>query len=366
MRDTGLGISRKDQAHLFAPFSQAESTSARRFGGTGLGLAISSSLVEIMGGEIGLESTRRVGSTFWFCLPLWPAPAAGEAVPRVSPSAASEAPEPAAGQRGKYRIMVVDDDTINRLVAESQLEDLGFEVTAVESGKRALAAVERQSFDAILMDCQMPELDGYETTRRIRRHESPGRRAVIVAVTAHAMKGERERCLAAGMDDYLSKPLRGEDLRAVLDRWLLGGDASAEAGADRPSREPADRGPGRPASVGAAALDPGPLAAARELGRKTGRDIAGEMIEIFEREGPQRLEAMRRAFAGRDHRALAKAAHALGGSAAYLGAASLARLSRELEEMAQLEDLGGCETGLEALAEEHRRVLQELGGQNPE
>ncbi len=267
-------------------------------------------------------------------------------------------------QRERYCILVVDDDAINRLVCESQLQDLGFEVEAVEGGEQALRAIEHQGFDAILMDCQMPDLDGYETTRRIRRRESPGRRAVIVAVTAHALQGEREKCLSAGMDDYLSKPLRGEDLRVVLDRWLLAVDAEAEA--ERLLRETADRKPVRPPAAGASAgrriaLDPAPLAAARRLGRKTGRDIAGQMIEIFQREGPARLELMRRALAEQDPGAIAEAAHALGGSAAYLGAAALAKLSRELEEMAQLEDLGGCAAGLEALEEEHRRVLDELG-----
>ncbi len=248
---------------------------------------------------------------------------------------------------------MVDDDAINRLVATSQLEDLGFEFEAVESGKRALRAVARQSFDAILMDCQMPELDGYETTRRIRRQETQGRRKVIIAVTAHAMKGERERCLAAGMDDYVAKPFRGEELRAMLDRWLLIGDVDRKADAGACGETHKDRGQ-------APALHPEPLAAARKLGRKTGKDLAGQMIEIFKREGPVRVEKMRRALAEKDHREMAKVAHALGGSAVYLGAAALAKLCRELEEMAQLEDQGGCEAGFKAFEEEHRRVQEEL------
>ncbi len=357
VRDTGVGISPKDQARLFAPFSQADSTSARRFGGTGLGLAISSSLVEMMGGEIGFESTRGVGSTFWFRLPLWQKPpsAAGASAPVTQPVARTEGP---ANGRHRYRVLVVDDDAINRLVAASQLEDLGFKLESVESGRRALQALERGSFDAILMDCQMPGLDGYETTRRIRRQEASGRRTVIIAVTAHAMKGERERCLAAGMDDYVSKPFRGEELRAMLDRWLLIGEVEDQVGTAvdgaTADGEAVDSEPASPA------LHPEPLAAARRLGSKTGEDLAGEMIGIFKREGAERVATMRRALAEKDHRTLTSVAHALGGSAVYLGAAALAKLCRELEEMAQLEDQVGCEAGFETLEAEHRRVLNEL------
>ena len=178
---------------------------------------------------------------------------------------------------------------------------------------------------------------------------------MIVAVTAHAMKGERERCLAAGMDDYVSKPLRGEDLRVVLDRWLLSPSPTSDDADGSPSPEPAD-GPRARLPV----LDPEPLAAARESGRKTGNDLAGQMIELFRHDGPERVTCMRRALADKDARALAKAAHALGGSAAYMGARALAKLCRELEEMAELEDLVGCEAALRELEDEHRRVIREL------
>ena len=362
VRDTGVGISPQDQLSLFAPFSQADSSSARSFGGTGLGLAISRSLIEMMGGEIGLESTRGVGSTFWFRLPIWQSSTltASEALPGAThTSDATQASESSATGRGRYWILVVDDDAINRLVAENQLEDLGFEFEAVENGKQALQAVERRNFDAILMDCQMPELDGYETTRRIRRREAASRRTVIIAVTAHAMKGEREKCLAAGMDDYVSKPFRGEDLQAMLDRWLLIGDVENQTTekslVDR-EKAPAVSAPleRRPA------LDPEPLAAAHKLGRKTGKDLAGQMIKIFRHEGPARVDKMRQALAEKNHATLAAAAHSLGGSSRYMGAMTLAKLCRELVEMVEVEDLKGCEAGFTALEEEHRRVLEAL------
>ena len=361
VRDTGVGIAAQDQRGLFAPFSQAESTSARRFGGTGLGLAISKSLVEMMGGEIGFESTGGVGSTFWFDLPLWPAQAlAGESATRTqrgSQRASLRAPTTKAVDRRKFRVLIVDDDAINRLVASSQLEDLGFEHEAVENGVRALQSVEHQAFDAILMDCQMPELDGYETTRRIRLLEESGRRTVVIAVTAHAMKGERERCLSAGMDDYVSKPLRGEDLRRVLERWLPSGEGRRGVDPDRSTITPegAITNPNQ-----RLAIDPEPLAAARELGLKTGQDLAGQMIEIFRKEGPTRVGRMQQALAEKDRHTLAETAHSLGGSARYLGAMGLAKRCRELEEMLEHEDLEGVQAGLKALEEEHQRVLEEL------
>ncbi|MCP3961654.1 MAG: response regulator [bacterium] len=352
VRDTGIGISRQDQARLFAPFSQAESTSARRFGGTGLGLAISRSLVEMMGGEIGVASTRGVGSTFWFRLPLWQTL---EESPAGGPTAVEKPGTPGSGlpreERADYRILVVDDDAINRLVAESQLKDLGFVVEAVEGGVQALEAIERLSYDVILMDCQMPELDGYETTRRIREQEPAEEHTLVIAVTAHAMKGERERCLAAGMDDYVSKPLRGEDLLAALARWLSPDGSRHGEWVGTSSREEV---------LESKPLESKPLAAIRKLGRKTGRDLVGEMIGIYRREGPERLEGMRRALADDDADQLAVIAHSMGGSAVYLGASTLAKQCRELTELARQGNLDGCESRLQAVEAEHQRVLAEL------
>ncbi|MEM7349780.1 MAG: ATP-binding protein [Acidobacteriota bacterium] len=343
VRDTGIGISAKSQEGLFAPFTQADSTSARKFGGTGLGLAISKSLVEMMGGEIGLESTRGVGSTFWFRLPLW--------LPRKSlnSKARDSAAAPGASsqdkqQRSAFRVLVVDDDGINRLVAESHLEEMGFRAVTAESGKRALQLFTRQRFDAILMDCQMPEIDGYETVRRIRRQENPDRRVTIIGITAHAMKGERRRCLEAGMDDYISKPLRGEHLGKVLDYWLANGNRVVE----KPEPALSER------------LEPGPLATAKRLGEKTGRDLVTQMVELYVQEGPERIDAMRRALAENDTRRLAKAAHALGGSAVYLGAGKLTELCRELEDQARAEAIERCRASLRKIEHEHKRLLEEL------
>jgi signal transduction histidine kinase/DNA-binding response OmpR family regulator len=346
--DTGIGLAEEDRERLFEPFSQADASTTRRYGGTGLGLSISRQLVHAMGGQLGVESSLGVGSTFWFTLPLevsrtgtdshpptslaglrvlvvddnatnrtilqdqlrhWgmsvdvvdaaepalealrhaaeaarpydlgvldlcmpdvdglelarrvaadPAlagtmlvlmtsgPAVTESETRaasisaaltkpvlmsklqqtlervVADRASSESaaePEPAhAGSRGV--VLVVDDSDVNQLVAMGMLSYLGYTAEIAEDGREALALLEHRQFDAILMDVQMPTMDGYEATQEIRRLEAGGRRTPIIAMTASVTDGERERCRAAGMDDYLGKPMERKDVLAVLERWV--------------------------------------------------------------------------------------------------------------------------------------------------
>ena len=211
--DTGIGI---DSAlgQLLDPFSQADASTTRRYGGTGLGLAICRQLVELMAGSLGYTSEVERGSTFWFEVPLppRPAPVTGTAASEV---AASAVDAPAAG-----RILLVDDSKMNQMVAKAMLERLGYEVEVAGSGGDAVLAATSAHYDVVLMDCLMPDMDGYEATEIIRRSEGPARHTTIVALTASALSGDREKCLAAGMDDYLSKPLRPAALQTVLGRWV--------------------------------------------------------------------------------------------------------------------------------------------------
>ena len=215
VRDTGIGIPEARLQELFEPFTQADASTTRRFGGTGLGLAISKQIVDLMGGEIGAVRNADVGSCFWFELPLPEVAAAAPPPPRPAPDSKGGALE------GR-RVLVVEDNSTNRLVATRLLQRLGVVAETAVDGVDALARLRSAPFDLVLMDVQMPEMDGLEATRRIRAGEPgvPNPGLPIVALTAHAMAGDREACLAAGMDDYLSKPIDPARLREVLVRWL--------------------------------------------------------------------------------------------------------------------------------------------------
>ena len=213
--DTGIGVSEEQAAQLFEPFTQGDASTARRFGGTGLGLSISRRLVELMGGRLGLKQRPGKGACFWFELPL-PRAAA------LKRPAFTSAPLPLS--RGEH-VLVVDDNHINREVAHSMLSGLGYTVTTVDSGEAALAWYARQRDTVlVLLDLRMPGLDGFAVARRWRAMEHSDRRApsLIVAMTANVAAGERARCLSAGMNDFLSKPIRRQQLASMLARWQSG------------------------------------------------------------------------------------------------------------------------------------------------
>jgi CheY-like chemotaxis protein len=200
-------------ARLFQRFSQADSSTTRRFGGSGLGLVICKHLVELMGGSIHADSTPGHGSHFWFELPLLAALG-----PAPQATAAGAAPGPARPRPA--HVLVAEDNPVNCLVVQAMLEQLGMTVTLANDGMQAVAAVQAQPVDLVLMDCQMPLMDGYEATRRIRASAHARAGLPIVALTAHALAEDRQRCEAAGMDDYLAKPVTGEALARVLQRHL--------------------------------------------------------------------------------------------------------------------------------------------------
>ncbi|MEO8604893.1 MAG: ATP-binding protein [bacterium] len=217
--DTGIGIPPAQQSALFDAFTQADASTTRRYGGTGLGLAVARRLVALMGGDIGVNSAPGVGSTFWFTLTL----------PRAAETQAGEPVHPYTngsktnGDNGTARghLLVAEDNPVNQKVALKMLARLGYTADVVGNGREATQALTQLPYDAVLMDCMMPEMDGYAATEAIRRAEGGQRHTPIIAMTANAMPGDREHCLAVGMDDYVAKPVNVQTLGAVLARHIV-------------------------------------------------------------------------------------------------------------------------------------------------
>ncbi|MDA8016304.1 MAG: ATP-binding protein [Thermoanaerobaculia bacterium] len=354
VRDSGIGIPQESQQQLFEAFTQADSSTTRHFGGAGLGLAISKGLVELMGGQIGVESEPGTGSTFWLELPVGESqePWSGDTSVVSVPPGLSAALR-GIRRRGRHaRILLAEDHPVNQTVALGQLEGMGYSATAVNDGIEALAALRAaeeagKPFELVLMDCQMPRLDGYETSQRLRRIEKETGRAriPIVAVTAHAMTGDRERCLEAGMDDYLSKPFRADALVEVLERWLpadlppssnveetvAAESASANVADDRSEAQVPNQERSEEMRSPIPLVDDATIQSLRQLQQATGKDLLNRVFDAYLRTAPETLAGLRRASASGDLAGATDLAHSLKGSSGSAGAARMAELSRRLE-----------------------------------
>jgi PAS domain S-box-containing protein len=316
VRDSGIGITEEQKTRLFQPFMQADGSTTRRFGGTGLGLAISRQLIELMGGCIGCESEPGRGSTFWFELEL-AVPASTEPIPPDS--------RPKEEPLSSGRILVAEDQHANRLVMQLMLNKLGLAHTLVEDGQAVIEELSRGAYSAVLMDCQMPRIDGYEATRLIRAGAAgPENQAIpIVALTANAMSSDREKCFEAGMDEYLSKPVRTEALIAILAKLGVSLDAMpAKSGAVAADATELARAP---------VLDAGQLAQLRGLPGRTQATLLEELIGMALREIPPALKQLREQLTQGSEEIAAGTAHRLAGSAANLGARRLRELLQSLE-----------------------------------
>ena len=345
--DTGIGIPKDKQDRLFKSFSQVDGSTTRKYGGTGLGLAISKQLVEMMGGEIWVESGENGGSTFFFTAVL--GIAEGAAAPMGAPAEQSDGlrKRSAALSRSEsrdLRLLLAEDNPVNQKLAVALLRKQGWSVEAVANGREAVEAMARETFDAVLMDVQMPEMDGYEATARIREMERGTEAHVpVIAMTAHAMKGDRERCLASGMDGYVTKPIKASDLYGEVLRLLPANVAN------RPSRAVS--------TVVQATPDAAP-ADLSSLLDTVGGDVAlvEELVSLFVEDAPEEMEAIRRALQEKSAPALHEAAHKLKGAVGNFGARCAHDLAYSLEGMGRDGALDGAPDVLARLEVEMARL----------
>jgi signal transduction histidine kinase/HPt (histidine-containing phosphotransfer) domain-containing protein/BarA-like signal transduction histidine kinase len=304
VEDTGVGIAGEHRERIFEAFSQADGSTTRKYGGTGLGLAISSTLVTMMGGRIWVESTPGQGSRFHFTATFGESAELAPARRSVDVTALSGQPR---------RVLLVEDNIVNQRVAVGLLTNRGHQVTLAGNGAEAIDALSRDAFDLVLMDLQMPVMGGLEATSEIRcRERVTGTRIRIVAMTAHAMAGDRERCLAHGMDGYLSKPIDPTSLFAVVEDDSAGTTQLPEINIESESFDEADL-------MARVSDDAG---------------LAREVVTAFIEDHRTRLTTLQHAISENDLPGIRRAAHAIKGAASTVGGRSLAALAKVLEELA--------------------------------
>ncbi|MBP9714162.1 MAG: response regulator [Sterolibacterium sp.] len=320
IRDNGIGMSPETQSRLFSPFTQADSSTTRRFGGTGLGLAITRQLLQLLGGEIQLQSTEGQGSTFTALLPLIAANAPAANTAGASTAMAATATEIAA--RGSVRLLLVEDNPTNQVVAIGTLRKLGYtDILIANNGQEALDAVRQYTFDALLMDCQMPVMDGYTATSELRAH---GCTLPIIAMTANAMQGDREKCFAVGMNDFVPKPIRRAELAAALSRWVTPSDHPV-----LPNTQAA------PLIIEAPLDSPLVFARKKALALYDGdENLLNLVVAAFIDDTPETLEKLHAALASQDAHHARIHVHGIKGAAASAGAEAVRATALAMEKSA--------------------------------
>ncbi len=322
IQDSGIGLSEPQQQKLFKKFSQSDSSTTRKFGGTGLGLAISKELVLLMGGEIGMESELGIGSNFWFSLYL-------ERIERPNKENLSllNVITPSIKKIEKT-ILVVDDNKTNQIVATGMLKLLGYQFDVAANGQEALDLLAESTYALILMDCQMPIMDGYVATDKIRQGDQQSD-IVIVAMTANVMKGDKEKCLAAGMNDFLAKPMEINKLQAIIDKWLVDSqDTVLEV--NKAEKTIAIEDKQDTLIFDEAALNERMMA---------DKELINMVIDTFLDELPNQIEELCVLIEHNDYDNICKQAHKIKGSAANVGVMRLSELAFQIETAAKLENV---------------------------
>jgi signal transduction histidine kinase/HPt (histidine-containing phosphotransfer) domain-containing protein len=343
VKDTGIGVPADKHELLFHPFTQADSSTTRKYGGTGLGLAITAHLIALKGGNIWLESEEGKGSTFHFTATFTPG-IAKTALPSA-PTVATRGPVSESFR--PLRILVAEDNAVNQAVIMRVLQKMGHSTALAHTGKEALALAASEKFDVAFMDVQMPEMDGLAATAAIREKEkATGAHLPIIAMTAHAMKGDRERCLQAGMDGYVSKPLRFSDVEEVL------------ANVDH-----------APLVVTQILPNPSTWSKANALHRVGGdEELLQELCKIYLEESPKVLEKLRQSVTDGNAKDVKFLAHSMKGELSYLGAEKASQAARDLEKMGNDNDLSKAAAVfaiLEREVLELQSALKSISGAHP-
>lgn len=355
--DTGIGIAQAEVIKLFRSFSQVDASTSRQYGGTGLGLAICKQLVVLMGGEIGVESEVNRGSNFWFQIAFRKASKEIETLQRSSlPEIALSLKEP--GSIHPLKILVAEDNLINQTVTLNQLQMLGYSADFVSNGKEALDLLQHQDYDLVLMDCQMPVMDGYTTTQELRRYEGDRRHTIVIALTANAMLADREKCLASGMDDYLSKPIQQEDLARAIYHWThnpsltqLRSNGLLDKGSLPLAESDSTSSPSNATEAllsGESEISPIDRDRLERISRGKVA-IQQRLLEIFLESATQDIEALQRAIIEQDYLQVERYAHRLKGSASNVGVPALAAIANQLETNARQQNLNSASDQLQAL-----------------
>jgi PAS domain S-box-containing protein len=356
VQDSGIGIDPVQAERLFMPYSQADASTYRQFGGTGLGLAICRNLVDLMGGKIWVESQPGKGSTFFFTIRVQQSDyhKVSEA---VSPSDGMLTPKEKAvsllSEDYPVRILIAEDNDINRLLAVKLFERLGYKADAVPNGKLAYDAVLNGEYDLVFMDVQMPEMDGYDSTRAIRSALKITTQPAIIAMTAFAGEKEKNTCLEAGMNDHISKPIMLDDLEIMIRRWA---DIKAN-----PMKQTV-KSTTEAGTTETPVLDQGALQRLMDIGKQTDPGFLQQILDMFMKQAPQNINEIREALERGDFNTLWKSAHKLKGTCLNIGASRLGDLCRSIEKKGKGLEISGLQSLCMQLEPAYQVTVKELKG----